>query len=433
MDQQVPKETRWYCRSVYMVDKFNEVFKDFGIYLTSAVSDWILTQATDPKVDWSTICSDRKFLNVLERRLELHWPCKAWIFIGDLKDAKDVAIRTHKSTMQKLTQKLPSTFVCIADVQQQLPALPENSTTDPQVWVDYTHQTRKQMWDLYRDALCQRLEEWFDQLSHMEQKQGFPRRYTPKCLPQMARKASLLWKKRKQHQQQQQLSQQEANPANGDDGWITQSPEILNQVIGRSWQAYQSLVMDNHALAIPDVIWKRLVQEMKLDMEGFSCVFNSHGGAFCTPFPDLDECFGAVGIFFDIPWHESSYQVIAVDPPYVEEVMAAASQHVIRSLELAEEQKKPLTFLCCYPRWNDAEGFLLLQKHPMLRLQTYMNSVPFEDLQKRQKPISSWYCMLSTSHAPVDQQVSVLSSILSQWQNMSPRPTNEMGKPTSAP
>jgi len=403
---------KWYNRAIYLRNHFNEEFEPWKIILHTPIPDWILMQATLYSIDWNQICEQKRFIYVLLKRLEQHWPCKTWIYFNDFKNVQIIAERNKVAAETKINVRLPSQYTNKSEVRNRLPEMLPRQKQTINSLLEYTRSIRQTMWSLYESDLSQHLEQWMQKMAHMESHGLFPdcSSQVPNIPRVMFEKAQRLWVKNQKSNQNQ----------NHD----------MKQDIEKSWIAYQSLVMNNHALAIPSNIWYRLVNEMKLDMEGFSCVFNSHEGSFCSPFPNLDKPFGAVANFFSMKWYDSPYQVIAVDPPYVEEVLIAASTHLLHCLVQAEEQKKSLTFLCCYPRWDDAEGFLMLKQSPFKRYLFYLNSVPFEDLHKKYKTISSYYIMLSTSFINVNKQVLLIKSILESWQAMSTKPKNKYGHAT---
>lgn len=154
--------------------------------------------------------------------------------------------------------------------------------------------------------------------------------------------------------------------------------EACDRIVDETWRRFDALDIGNHALAVPKQVWQTLKREFNVVLEGFSNAVNCHEGQFCSPFPELEAPFGAVGNFFAQTFKEGG--VVAANPPYVNEIMTAMAEHVITSLENAEKSGTPLAFFSCFPCWNDAPAFLRLKQSPFCLQISTMDRVPFESV-----------------------------------------------------
>ena len=82
-------------------------------------------------------------------------------------------------------------------------------------------------------------------------------------------------------------------------------------------------------------------------VEGFASPLNCFFPYYCGAFVDVDAAFGSLGTFFGTEFVEGC---IEINPPFVEEVMAAMADHIERQLVVAEGSKKPLCFIVVVPR-----------------------------------------------------------------------------------
>lgn len=187
--------------------------------------------------------------------------------------------------------------------------------------------------------------------------------------------------------------------------------------ITECWSKFVGTGMVNHALSIPDLIWERLQETLGVCLEGFSNAVNCHEGRFCSPFPVLEKPFGAVGNFFSTTFREG---VVIVNPPYSNEVMTAASKHMLQNLADAQSSDRDLVFFCCYPCWPDAPGLLMLREHSFCRGVKTMKSIPFQTLQKTYKPINA-YCIFLANDVVVRQKPSLVKHferLIKEWQEL---------------
>uniref|UniRef100_A0A0G4F1F9 PCIF1 WW domain-containing protein n=1 Tax=Chromera velia CCMP2878 TaxID=1169474 RepID=A0A0G4F1F9_9ALVE len=105
----------------------------------------------------------------------------------------------------------------------------------------------------------------------------------------------------------------------------------------------------NMHAAAPENVFKWLHANMAVSFEGFASPLNCFFPRFCSAFPDTDRWFGSQGSFFDF-WPKSGH--FEVGPPYTEEVMQAAAEHLLELLEAARDSSDPLSFTCFVPDWH---------------------------------------------------------------------------------
>jgi hypothetical protein len=112
---------------------------------------------------------------------------------------------------------------------------------------------------------------------------------------------------------------------------------------------YEYLKLSNHGLA-------RLYKgEKNSACEGFASAFNHYYDNWCGLFPDLETVFGSNGPFLEQKSFES--EVVYINPPFDETVMAESMEHVYRLLAGGAEN----VFVFTLPDWPDYEPLLRLE------------------------------------------------------------------------
>lgn len=125
---------------------------------------------------------------------------------------------------------------------------------------------------------------------------------------------------------------------------------------------YDSIVCENgNFWSLDPKICEVLSNNYGASLEGFSSPLNNNFGNFCSLFPDVDSNFGSIGNFFDvIPTLSSG--VYMANPPFIEDVMNAASSAVLSLLS----SKEDITFFLYMPKWDDCRGIKELQESKYL-------------------------------------------------------------------
>jgi hypothetical protein len=192
-------------------------------------------------------------------------------------------------------------------------------------------------------------------------------------------------------------------------------PEACDRIVSEAWYRFDSLDIGNHALAVPERVWEVLKHELKVVLEGFSNAANCHEGPFCSPFPELEAPFGAVGNFFAQKFEGGG--VVAANPPYINEIMSAMAEHVLTNLEGAEEQGTPLAFFSCFPYWHDSPAFLRLKQSPFCLTVADMHRVPFHSVLGHQIFVNT-YCLWLANPSYMQQHpdgVERFQTVIQAW------------------
>lgn len=145
---------------------------------------------------------------------------------------------------------------------------------------------------------------------------------------------------------------------------------------------YACLLPRGQQWAIPGPIYRHLVDNYGVTIEGFASPLNSQiitlrksGLGFCSLFPDVDGPFGSVGDFFQT--NLTGRSVIA-NPPFVPAIM---DRMVQRINQVCEEGS--VRFFVVVPEWTDAEFYLGLLKssHRLYDFQLPGGSYYYVDLE----------------------------------------------------
>lgn len=190
------------------------------------------------------------------------------------------------------------------------------------------------------------------------------------------------------------------------------------QHVKNAYSRFAGLCIGNHSLAVPYPVWNRMVQELKVEVEGFSNAVNSHEGPFCSPFPEVERPFGAVGNFFEMKFRRG---VVAANPPYVNEIMSRAATHILSCCEVSSE---PLAFFCTFPYWHDAPAFLQLKEHKYCRAVEPLKAVKFQrfDVEPPEYKTVNSYGLWIANDPYMTQHpdcVNLYQSIVNTWRDMS--------------
>eukprot|EP00537_Pseudo-nitzschia_pungens_P008691 CAMPEP_0172361208 /NCGR_PEP_ID=MMETSP1060-20121228/5074_1 /TAXON_ID=37318 /ORGANISM="Pseudo-nitzschia pungens, Strain cf. cingulata" /LENGTH=609 /DNA_ID=CAMNT_0013083397 /DNA_START=82 /DNA_END=1911 /DNA_ORIENTATION=+ len=98
--------------------------------------------------------------------------------------------------------------------------------------------------------------------------------------------------------------------------------------------------------------------------EGFASPFNATLPRFASAFPDLDWHFGSVGRFFDCRFdaeaqpdeNDSGGEYCEANPPFTPGIMLSMADHMIETLERADEKNLRLTFVVVVPSANNSNS-----------------------------------------------------------------------------
>lgn len=169
-------------------------------------------------------------------------------------------------------------------------------------------------------------------------------------------------------------------------GSYTSDPDLLIAIM---IVRYKCIMDRGQQWNIPYNWYKHLYDTFELNLEGFGSPLNSQmlmikgenpqnlelfsDLAFCSLFRDTDELFGSHGNVFklDIVKHVKSrgldHLTAAVNPPYVESLMADTCDTIISWIEQLTKIKFPALIFTGFPAWTDAEFYKKFDKNPWIR------------------------------------------------------------------
>lgn len=112
---------------------------------------------------------------------------------------------------------------------------------------------------------------------------------------------------------------------------------------------YSILSAGNQQLAMPSSIKQDFRDNFNIDIELFGSCINRFYSKYCSLFYDIEKHFGSLGNFNDIKPIRGMY---FANPPFDEDIMAHTSTMIVKWLEKAEHNKKPLGFVMTVPVWD---------------------------------------------------------------------------------
>lgn len=139
---------------------------------------------------------------------------------------------------------------------------------------------------------------------------------------------------------------------------------------------YASMSLGSQQWNIPFGVYKVLVEKYRADVEAFASPFNSQiirfpRGGFCSLFPDTDKVFGSVGNFFD---YNLAGHVAVVNPPYILDMLTAATDKCIADISGAENSNRGTRFFITVPDWTDADYYSKLSGSKYLETAIHLKS-----------------------------------------------------------
>jgi hypothetical protein len=172
------------------------------------------------------------------------------------------------------------------------------------------------------------------------------------------------------------------------------SSSSVDDLIALCSMRYSSLMPAGNQWNIPAEVYRHLVTNYGIEVEGFASPFNSQiipvnpKLHFCSLFPDTDTLFGSVGSFFE---YDFLGKVAIVNPPYVIDIMDSAADKVMDTILRAEKLGKPTRIFVTVPDWKDAHfycamGSFRLAEH-IIKLEPY--KYYYEDSNNGGKRIKS--------------------------------------------
>lgn len=119
--------------------------------------------------------------------------------------------------------------------------------------------------------------------------------------------------------------------------------------------------IDKEAVGMHGALPREVFQELEnqgVTKECFASPLNTYAGHYCSAFFDVDEPFGSLGNFFDQDL-EGSWEA---NPPFSEELMMKAFQHMIKNLE----KDVPLSIAIFVPDWQHppSDAIEFIKKSP---------------------------------------------------------------------
>jgi len=142
-------------------------------------------------------------------------------------------------------------------------------------------------------------------------------------------------------------------------------PHALFQLLHR----YQMIEGIGYQMALPTDMFKCVSDDFGVHHECFASPLNHYFTSYTSAFPDVDIPFGSKGSFFDFYPQEGSFEV---NPPFIEEILAATVARILALLARAEEAKKPMSFILFTSAWDDTPAILWASDSPFCRKQSRM-------------------------------------------------------------
>jgi hypothetical protein len=112
---------------------------------------------------------------------------------------------------------------------------------------------------------------------------------------------------------------------------------------------YSILSAGNQQLAMSSKIKQDFKDDFNIDIELFGSCINRYYSNYCSLFYDIEKYFGSLGNFNNIKPIRGMY---FANPPFDEDIMAHTSLMMVKWLEEAEQNKKPLGFVMTVPVWD---------------------------------------------------------------------------------
>lgn len=160
------------------------------------------------------------------------------------------------------------------------------------------------------------------------------------------------------------------------------SSMALSVDVAKTVVRYACLFSRGQQWSIPSVVYRILVDRLKVDLEGFASPLNSKilelGGRFCSLFPDTDSIFGSVGDFFSFDLRNQS---AVVNPPFIVTVM----DRMVEKLTTAIEQSESCLFVVFVPSWTDTEYYkrLTCSRYRLVSWRLLPGQYYYEDLDDK--------------------------------------------------
>lgn len=140
---------------------------------------------------------------------------------------------------------------------------------------------------------------------------------------------------------------------------------------------YACLMSRGQQWSIPLSIYKLLLEEYDVTVEGFASPLNSQlltlrsspkgkGISFCSLFFDTDEPYGSLGDFFTIPDRKLAGKKILLNPPFIIDVLMRMTDRIESLLRI--ESTNDTDFFVLVPEWTDASFYTRLDRFPQKRL-----------------------------------------------------------------
>lgn len=154
---------------------------------------------------------------------------------------------------------------------------------------------------------------------------------------------------------------------------------------------YATLVPGGQQWSVPSAVYRVLVEDYGVTLEGFASPFNSQllmidpqRLHYCSLFPDTDTVFGSVGNFFE---YDFAGKVAVINPPYVIDIMESVISKCIKTCEIARE---PTRMFIVVPNWRDAAFFKALSETKFLEEKIEHNAFEtyFEDVNQSAPGVS---------------------------------------------
>ena len=112
---------------------------------------------------------------------------------------------------------------------------------------------------------------------------------------------------------------------------------------------YSILSAGNQQLAMASNIKQDFKDDFNIDIELYGSCINRFYANYCSLFYDIEKYFGSVGDFNNIKPIRGMY---FANPPFDEDIMGHTSKMIVKWLEEAEQNKKPLGFVMTVPVWD---------------------------------------------------------------------------------
>ena len=136
---------------------------------------------------------------------------------------------------------------------------------------------------------------------------------------------------------------------------------------------YASIISSSQHWSMPTEVYKMYVEKYGVNIEGFASPFNSQllllglDYKFCSLFKDTDEIFGSFGSFFSANFSAEKDAVIAVNPPYVLDIINNTADKCINECKKTKENKNRIKFFIIFSAWKDTHAYEELSKSEFLR------------------------------------------------------------------